>query len=99
MLVRCHPERSLVHTRDLLHSRFEVLIRLVLYPPVLNETREVVLAVFAGVPAEVVHIAVESERSGRLQLVTQQVLNLSLERLEAHAINGIFQTSVLYSER
>lgn len=95
MLVRCRPERALVPPGNFQQTGLEALSGLILDSSVLNEACEVVLAVLAGVPAKVVDVAVEGEWSGWLQLPAQEALDFALERLETHAVNSIFQASVL----
>ena len=95
VLVRCQAERALVHLRDLAQGRLVVPPGLVLDAPVLDEAREVVPAVLARRPPELVDVLVEGERPGRLELVPEELLDFGLEGLEAHAVDRVLETSIL----
>ena len=95
MLVRRHPERALVDLGDLAETRLEVALRLVLHAPVLDEAREVVAAVLAGRPAEVVDILVEGEGTRGGERVSESALDFGLEDVQTHTIDRVLETSVL----
>ena len=95
MLVRSQPELALVYLRDLSQRRFEITAGLVLHASVLNEASEVMFAIFASLPAKVVDVTVERIRPCGLELEAKKFLDFCLENIEAHAIDGILQASVL----
>jgi hypothetical protein len=83
---------------DLFHARLEVFARLILDTPVLDEEREMMLAVFACYPAKIVDITVESVVTGRLELIAKQFLYFGFEDVEAHPVNGVFQACILSAD-
>lgn len=95
MLVRGQPERALMHLGDLPERRLEHLLRNVLDTAVLDEGGEVVLAVLARDPAELVRVAVKDVGSCGLEGIAEEFLNFGFKIVESHAIDGILQTSVL----
>ena len=95
MLVRRHPERALVHLRDLAQARLEVAPGLVLHAAVLDEAREVVPPVLARRPPEVVDVLLECVRPRGRELVAQSPLDFGLVVLKTHAVDGVLETSVL----
>lgn len=98
MLIRRHPKRTSVTLRnlcDLPQTRLEVLSRLILHTTVLDEAREVVFAILAYGPTEIVDVAIKAERTGGCEVVSEEFLDFGFEDVEAHAVNGVFQTSVL----
>ena len=95
MLVRGRAKRALVYLGDLAETGLEVLLRLVLDTPVLDEAGEVVFAVLAGDPTEVVNVLVERERTRRLELITKELLDCRLEVVETHTVDRVLQASVL----
>ena len=80
---------------DLSQPRLEVSTGLVLDAPILDEEREVVLAVLSRSPAEIVDVPVEHERSRYGELVPKAFLDFSLENLESHTVNGILESGDL----
>lgn len=95
VLVRGEAERAFVHLSDRAQARLKVTLGLVLDAPVLDETREVVVAVLVFDPAKVVRIACEGVRSRGLELPAKQLLHLRLEDVKAHAVDRVFQTGIL----
>ena len=95
MLIRRQAEFALVNLGDLPQPSLEIAAGLVLYAPVLDEASKVMLAICASLPAKVVDVTVESVRTGRLETESEEFLHLRFERIEAHAVDCIFQTSVL----
>ena len=95
MLVRCRAERALVHLGDLAETGLEVLLGLVLDASVLDEAGEVVFPILAGDPTEVIDVFVERERTGRLELVSKELLDCRFEVVEAHAVDRVLETSIL----
>jgi len=95
MLVRRQPERALVHLRDLPEASLEVASRLVLHATVLDKHGEVVASIFTSVPAKVVDVAIEGEGPCGLELVSEQLLDLSLVDVQTHAVNGVLESGVL----
>lgn len=83
---------------NLAHARLEVFTWFILDTPVLDEECEVVFAIFARHPTEVVDIAVKSVRTGRLKLVAKQFLYIGFEDVEAHPVDGVFQTCILSAD-
>ena len=95
VLVRCRAERALVHLGDLAETGLEVLLGLVLDASVLDEAGEVVFPILAGDPTEVIDVFVERERTGRLELVSKELLDCRFEVVEAHAVDRVLETSIL----
>jgi len=95
MLIRRQAEFALVNLGDLPQPSLEIAARLVLYTPVLDEASKVMLAIRAGLPAKVVNVTVEGIRTGRLETESEKFLHLRFEGIESHAVDCIFQTSVL----
>lgn len=98
MLVRSQPESTLVDLGEFLQPGLEVTARLICHASVLDEHHEVVSAVFALVPTKVVDIAIEGERTGGLESVSEELLDLGLIDIESHAVDGVLETSVLATE-
>ena len=80
---------------DLSQPRLEVLTRLVLDAPILDEECEVVLAVLSRSPAKIVNVPIEHERSRWGELVPKALLDFSFENLESHMVDGILESGVL----
>ena len=99
MLVSRHPEVTLVDLGNLLQTGLEMLSGFILNTAVLDETGEVVLAILTCGPAKVVDVAVEREGTCGLQLVAETLLDLGLEVVQAHAVDGVLQTSVLTADK
>ncbi|SRR6266404_978257 len=95
MLVRSQTELALMYLCDLAQRRFEFTTGLVLHAPILDEASEVVFAVLTDLPAKVVDVTVECKGACGLELKVESIFYLRLERIEAEAINGILQSSVL----
>ena len=95
MLIRSQAELSFVYLCDLPQRSLEITARLILYATIFDEAGKVMLSILSGLPAEVVNIAVESVRTGRLEGEAEEFLYLCFEGIEAHAVDRIFQTSIL----
>ena len=95
VLVRRQTERALVHLRDLAQAGLELAPGHVLDAAVLDVHHEVVLAVLALRPAEVVDVAVEGERSGGRELPAEQLLDLFAEAVDTEAVDGVLEARVL----
>lgn len=89
MLIRRQLEVALVDLCDLPQSRLEVLLWFVLHTTVLDKCRIVVAAVFASDPTKFVDITREVEWASRSKLISKSPLNLRLEVLESHSVNGV----------
>ena len=98
MLVGRQAKGSLVHFRNLSQARLVISARFILDPSVLDEHRNVVLAVFSSGPAKVINIAIELVRPSRLQGVTQALLNLGFVSFQPQSVDSVFETSVLGKE-
>ena len=95
MLICRQAEFTLVNLGDLPQPSLEIAAGLVLHASVLDEAGKVMLSICAGLPPKVVDVTVESVRTGRLEAESEKFLHLRLEGVEAHAVDCIFQTSVL----
>jgi len=98
MLICRQAEFALVNLGDLPQPSLEIAAGLVLYAPVLDEASKMMLAICARLPTKVVDITVESVRAGRMETESEKFLNLRFERIEAHAVDCVFQTCVLSAE-
>ncbi len=98
MLVCRESELALVNLSNLADTRLEVTIWLVLNTAVLNKAGEVVKAVVALDPAEVVDVTVEEVGAGRREFVAKELLDFSLENVKTHTIDGVLQTSILFNK-
>ena len=78
MLVRRQPERALVHLGQLLQTGLEVAPGLILDTTVLDEHHEVVPAILALVPAEVIDVAIEAVGACGFKGISEKLLNLGL---------------------
>lgn len=95
VLVGGEAEGTLVDLGDLAKSRLEGLSGLVGNATVLDEGGEVAPAVRSSLPSERVDVRSELEVALGLELVTETLLDLRLEVLDAHAVDGVLDTSVL----
>lgn len=95
MLVRRESEMALVDFSNFADTGLEVAVWLVLDTTVLNKAGEVVEAVVALDPAEVIDVAVEEVRTGWLEFVAKELLDFSLEHVKTHTIDGVLETSIL----
>jgi hypothetical protein len=84
-----------VHFCNLAETRLEIAARLILDPAIFNEKQEVMSAILARRPAEVIDVAVECEWTSRWESESQPFLNLGLEDGQPQSIDGIFQPCVL----
>ena len=96
MLVRRHAERALVDLGDFTKTSLEFPSGFVLHASVLDEDRDVVPAVFTNGPPKMIYVAFKGIRASWGELVAKAVFYVSLEVVEAHAIDRILQTSVLH---
>jgi hypothetical protein len=94
MLVGRQTECAAVDLSNLPETSLEVTLGLVLYTAILDEAREVVQAVVTVDPTKVVDVAVETERARGLQFEAEKLLDLSLEVVQAHAVDGVLQTGI-----
>src|SRR5712675_294332 len=95
MLIRRQAEFSLVNLCDLPQRSLEITIGFVLYATVFDEAREMVLAILASLPAKVVNVAVESIRARGLKAEAEKLLDICSEGIKTHAVDRIFQASIL----
>ena len=95
MLIRGQAELSLVYLCDLPQRSLEITTGLILHATIFDEAGKVMPSILSGLPAEVVNIAVESVRTGRSEGEAEKLLYLCFEGIEAHAVDRIFQTSIL----
>ena len=95
MLVTRQTELSLVHLRDLVETSLHGELGSILNATVLNEHGEVPLALLVLLPAEGVDVGVEVERPGLLELLAPHLLDLALEDVDTHVVDGVLQTGVL----
>lgn len=95
MLIRGQAELSLVYLCNLPQRSLEITTGFILHATILDEAGKVMLSVLASLPAEVVNIAVESVRTGRLEGKAEKILYLCFEGIEAHAVDRIPQASIL----
>ena len=79
---------------DLSHAGLKVFVWLVLNAPVLYEEGEVVFAILACDPAEVVDIPIESIGTCRFKSVSKQFLDFGFEHVETHSVDGVFQPCI-----
>jgi hypothetical protein len=89
MLIRSQAELSLVYLCDLPQSSLEVTAGFVLYTTILDEASEMMPAILAGLPAEIINITVESIRAGRLETKAEKFFYLCPEGIETHAVDRI----------
>lgn len=94
MLVRCQPEGTFVHFRNLPQTGLEIAPWLILYSTILDEHHEMMLAIFTNVPAKIVDITIESEGTRRLKGITQEFFDFVFVLTKAHAINCVLQASI-----
>lgn len=66
VLIGSHPERALMDLGNFMQPTFEFTSRLILDSTILDETGEVMLAILASDPSEIINITVENERTRRL---------------------------------
>ena len=95
MLIGSQAEFSLVYLCDLPQRSFEFATGLILYAAVFDEAGEMMLAIPASLPPKVVDITVESVWTGRLKAEAEKFLYLRSEGIEAHAVDRVFQASIL----
>src|ERR1700760_3411217 len=95
MLIRSQAELSLVYLCNLPQSSLEVTAGFILYTTVLDKASEMMPAILAGLPAEIVNIAVEGTRTSRLETKAKEFLYLRSEGIETHAVDRILQASIL----
>jgi hypothetical protein len=95
VLVGRQAEDALVDLGDLAQARLEAEPGLVLDAAVLDEHREVVLAVVALGPAEVVDVVDKLERPRRRELLAEALLNLLDKRRQAEPVDRVLQPRVL----
>jgi hypothetical protein len=99
MLVGGESEVALVDLSDLLEPGLELLLRLVLDSSVLDEHREVVVALVVLRPAELVDGRVEREGALALELLAESSLDVGLEALDPHSVDSVLQTLLARSKR
>lgn len=90
MLIGRKPEHPLVHLCNLTKTSLELFTGLILNAAVLDEHREVMLAVESFAPPELVDVLVEFVRPRRRDLVAEELLHLCFEVVETHSIDGVF---------
>jgi len=74
MLIRSQAELSLMYLCDLPQSSLEVTVRFILYATVFDKAGEMMLAILAGLPSEIVNITVKSIRAGRPETEAKKFL-------------------------
>ena len=87
MLIRSQAELSLVYLCNLPQSGLEVSVGLILYTTVLDEASEMILAILARLPTEIVNITVEGIPEGTLTTEAEKFFYLCSEGIETHAVN------------
>jgi len=65
---------------DLPQSGLEVTVGFILYATIFDEASEMMFAILAGLPAEIIDITVESIRAGRLETEAEKFLYFCFER-------------------
>ena len=95
MLIRGQTELALVYLRNLSQRRLEITAGFVLHASILDEAREMVFSILAGLPAKVVDVTVERKRSCRLEMEAKMFLNFRLKNIEAYTVNRILQAAIL----
>lgn len=89
MLIRSQAELSLMYLCNLPQSGLEVTVGFILYATIFDEASEMMFAILAGLPAEIVNITVEGVRAGSLEMEAEKFLYFCFEDIETHAINRI----------
>jgi hypothetical protein len=95
MLIGSQSEFSLVYLCDLPQGSLEFATGFILYAAVFDETGEMMLAIPTGLPAKVIDITVESVWTGWSEAEAEKFLYLRSEGIEAHAVDRVFQASIL----
>jgi hypothetical protein len=94
VLIRGHAKFALMYLRNLLQGGLEFTTGLILNAAVFDEASKMVFAVLASLPTKVVNVTIEHIRPGGQKLETKEFLHLFFERIEAHSIDSILQTSI-----
>jgi hypothetical protein len=95
MLIRSQAKLSLMYLCNFPQSGLEVTVGFILYAAIFDEASEMMFAISAGLPTEVINITVESIRAGSLETEAEKFLYFCPEGIETHAINRILQASIL----
>ena len=74
---------------DLPQSSLEITVGFILYATIFDEASEMMFAILAGLPAEIINITVKGIRAGRLETEVEKFLYFCPEGIETHAINRI----------
>ena len=99
VLVGGKAEDSLVDLGDLAQGRLEGLSGLVLHATVLDKRGKVPTSVLARRPTELVDVRGENKVARGSELPAETLLDLGDKVLDAHAVDGVLDTSVLATVR
>ena len=96
MLVRRQTERALVDLGDFAKTSLEFPSGFVLHASVLDEDRDVVLAVFTDGPPKMIYVTFKGIRTSWGELEAEAVFYFTLELVKPHTIDRILQASILH---
>lgn len=80
---------------DLAQTCLKFAPRLVLYTSVLDEHGEVMLAVLACVPSEVVGVLCECVGPQGFKLISKQLLDFGFVHIKTHTVDCVLETRIL----